>query len=160
MFLEIATIKKYTTQLKEEYINEKKCLSESRWPNFTPTQFINLGFIILNHKRTEREANHLAKLKRLGSYSATAREACKTPNMDYDSADEYDTDTPIKEDISDIFSHASIEETKILAEGAPGIRRQNDALKRNCTSLGYWGSVDRQRNCLANISTRFEYQYC
>ena len=42
--------------------------------------------------------------------------------MDYDSADEYDTDTLIKEDISDIiFSHASIEETKILAEGAPGI---------------------------------------
>ena len=117
---EITIMKDYADQLKEEY-QRNRCLFENRWPNnFRPTHFTNLGFLILDHERTKQEAIHLAKLKHLGNYSTTAKQACETPSVD-DSNDVYDTDTPIKEDIADIFSHASNGEAKILAEGAPGI---------------------------------------
>ena len=119
--MEVAKIKKYAEQLKDEYKYQKEHVSKYRWPHFIPAQFTNLGYIILDHERTKNEANHLAELKRLGSYTSPSKHASETFD---DNDDEYDSNVSIKEEISDIFIHAKNSKKNlqiILAEGAPGI---------------------------------------
>ena len=80
-------MKEYASQLKEEYKDENRYYSENRWPDFTPTQFTNLGFIILDPERTEKEEIHLAELKCSGNHPEAARKACKTRSTANDSTD-------------------------------------------------------------------------
>ena len=155
----------YTAQLKNSH--KSRYVLQNRWPPFTPTTFINLGYIIHDPERTSQEAKNTAISETLG------RE--KEPIHIHDTIDSdksLNSNVTIEEEVDKIFLPVSSTQNLqiILIEGVPGIGKTmlmmeirhlwaNDKILNDTKVLLLFSLRDPKINNFKSIKDMF-YHFC